>query len=381
MSIQISYRPLCSVKILHGYYLHPNFLLDNLLTTTQQRDISNNLTQLSNYTIQNDLSITPAAATRQLMACYRITFRSNPLGFSLWLQAEKRGTAFSSFIPFSEPLCLSFQLQVKQASFWNFTNLPLSDISSGLYYFSNLANNSDSGIPYLNSDGAYASDRDRVTIRPNIFSLDVTALNLSHINFVLANDLHRSEFICKSTDFPLNICHLDWRQMPSGLYTLTAFDETGAEIPVLTEQFYLNSGDVPANTLAIIDIFYMPGSDFGSYALLNPTDNRTLRGPEYTLWWQNRLTFWRYIFDKAQSVDPDADSDVMFTDSERAQLITRRPLPLTSRYRPIRFRHDIAGTAINEEILLPNPGVEAIYPETSGTFSEVHLGNLDISRV
>ena len=150
MSIQISYRPLCNVKILHGYYLHPNLLPDNLLTTTQQRDISDNLTQLGNYTILNDLSITPTAATQQLMAGFRIIFRSSPLGFSLWLQAEKHGTTFSPFIPFSEPLCFTFQLQVKHASFWNFTNLPLNNLSTRLYYFSNLANNRNSYTLYLN---------------------------------------------------------------------------------------------------------------------------------------------------------------------------------------------------------------------------------------
>lgn len=381
MSIQISYRPLCNVKILHGYYLHPNLLPDNLLDTTQQHNISNNLAQSGSYTILNDLTIIPAAATQQLMAGYRIIFRSDPLGFSLWLQVEKQGATFSPFIPLTEPLCLTFQLQVKQSSFWNFTNLPLDDLSSSLYYFSNQANNSSGGTRYLNRDGAYASNRDRITVRPNEFSLDVAALNLNQINFVLENDLRRSEISHENPEIPLNVCHLNWHHMPSGLYTLTALDASGAEIPALAEQFYLNSGEVPVNTLAIIDILYVPGSDFGSYALLDPADNRTLLSPDYTLWWQNRLTHWRYIFDRPQSVSPDPDSDVTFTDLEQTQLVTRLPQPLISGYRPIRFRQDVAGTEINEEILLPNPGVEMIYPESSGIYSEVYLGNFDMNRV
>jgi hypothetical protein len=381
MNIQISYRPLCSVKILHGYYLHPNILSANILNPDQQRDISDNLARSSSYTILKDLTITPAVATQQLMAGYRIVFRSDGLGFSLWLQVEKHGEIFSPFIPFTEPLCLTFQLQVKQTSFWNFTNLPLNDSSSSLYYFSNQANNSSGGTNYLNRDGAYASDHDRITVRPNEFSLDVAALNLTRINFVLANDFHRSEISLENPEIPLDICHLDWRHMPSGLYRLTAFDTSGADIPPLSQQFYLNSGDMPVNTLAVVEIFYLPGSDFGSYALLDPADNRTLLRPEYTLWWQNRLTHWRYIFDRPQSISPDPDSDVTFTGPEQTQLVTRLPQPLVSGYRPIRFRQDIAGTEINGEILLPNPGVEMIYPESSGIYSEVYLGNFDMSRV
>lgn len=381
MNIQISYRPLCSVKILHGYYLHPTVLPANTLNPEQQRDVSSNLARSSSYTVLNDLTITPAVATQQLMAGYRIIFRTDALGFSLWLQVEKRGETFSPFIPFTEPLYLTFQLQVKQTSFWNFTNLPLNDLSSSLYYFSNQANNSSGGTHYLNRDGAYASDHDRITIRPTEFSLDVAALNLNRITFVLANDFHRTEVSHENPEIPLDTCHIDLRHMPSGLYKLTAFDRSGADIPALAEQFYLNSGDMPVNTLAVIDILYLPSSDFGSYALLDPANNRTLLSPDYTLWWQNRLTHWRYIFDRPQSISPDPDSDVTFTGTEQTQLVTRLPQPLVSGYRPIRFRHDIAGTEINEEILLPNPGVEIIYPESGSIYSEVYLGNFDINRV
>ncbi len=360
MSFRISYRPLCNVNILHGYYLHPNDLSGNILSVVKQRKISASLSESGNYTILNDLSITPTSTTQQLMTGYRMVFRDNPFGFSLWLQAkEHTSAAFSPFIPFSEPLRLSFQLQVKQTSFWNFTNLSLDDTSGSLYYFSNQASNSSGGTQYLNSAGAYVSNSDRVTVRPNIFSLDVAALGLEEISFVLANDIHRSEITCKaeSAGSSLETCNLDWSQSPTGQYSLTAFNADGVEIPMLVEQFYLNTGDMLANTLAIIDIFYLPSVDFNSYALLDSADNRTLLGPEYTLWWQNRLTHWRYLFDKPQSVSPDPNGDVMFTDPEQTQLVTRSIQPLISGHRPIRFRHNIAGTEINEETLLPNPGV------------------------
>ena len=208
-------------------------------------------------------------------------------------------------------------------------------------------------------------------------------MELDEISFVLANDIHHSEIICKaeSTGIPLETCDLDWSHSPSGLYNLTAYNSEGDEIPILADQFYLNTGDLPANTLAIIELFHLPQVDLNTYALLDTADNGTLLSPDYTLWWQNRLTHWRYLFDKPQSISPDSASNVIFTDAEQTQLVTREIQPLISGHRPIRFRHDIAGTEINEEILLPNPGVDTIYPEASGVYSDVYLGNFDISRV
>lgn len=382
MGVRINYQSLCNIHILHGYYLHPDSWPDNVLSAEEQRSIVDDPVIMGNYSILNDLSIVPTPSTLRSMADYRIRFRENPLGFFLWLQAEEAGTAFIPFVPFAEPLLLTFHLKIKNPFFWNFTNIPFDNLGTNLYYFSNRVNNSGEGTLYLNNEGTYVSGRDRIAVRPSIFSIDVSGLGLNEVTFVLENEFHRSENSCKSenTGTPLGSCELDWRSLPSGLYSFAAFDDRGELIPSLTERFYLNTGEVSANTLAIIDLFYLPDTIHSGYALLDPVTH-SLSKPNFVLWWQNRLAYWRYIFDKRQSVSPVSGSDVRYTDATQTRLITNQIQPLIAGYRPIRFRHVIPNTSINEEFLLPNPGVETVYPEDRDIFSEVYLGNLDISRV
>lgn len=381
MSFRIRYQPLCNVNIWHGYYLHPDNLAGNALSTSEQNNASADTDELSNYNILKDLTVTQDPANRQLMSGHKIVFRSTPTGLTLWLQVRQNGpTDFAPFIPFSEPLHLSFYLQIRKPAFLNFTDIPLERLGDRVYYFSNRANNSSAGTHYLNAAGVYASNSDRVDIRPRFYSLDVSTLALTEIRFVLSNILERKEIVFRDSS-PLEECRLDWSGLPAGLYDFTAFDGGGAEIASLREQFYLDIGELPPACLAVIEIFHLPGVDLGQYSLLDITDNETLLEPDYTLWWQNRLTQWRYLFKKSQTVAPDPGGDVVFTDAEQTQLVTRDSQPLISGYRPIRFQQDIAGTEINEEILLPNPGVENLYHESGSFFSDVYLGNFDLSRV
>lgn len=384
MGFKITYRPLCNVDIWHGYYLHPETLPNNTLSASTQKSIVENASLVDKYTILDDLSIAPSPMTQQLMAGHKIVFRANPSGFFLWIQAEENELGeYSPFIPFSGPIQLTFSLEVNKTSFWNFTNLTHSDIGKNLYYFSNRADNEEEDIQYLNRSGRYASSNDSVAIRPSSFSIDVSALRATEIRFVLRNDIHQTEIVRSVSEEMsfLEVCELNWDGLPSGLYELTAFDESGSEIPTLSQQVFLNTGDLPRNVFGIIEILFLPDVDFKDYALVRAIDDQELLGPTYTLWWQNRLTRWRYLFERSQSISPDPDCDVSFSDTKQNQLVTRERHPLISGHRPICFRQDNPTTEVNEEILLPNPGVRNIYPEGGDVFSEVYLGNFDLSRM
>ncbi len=378
MSFNITWRELCKINILHGFYLHPEELAGNSLSASEQNTIASNLHALDSYNIAKDVGITPNRLTQQLMAGFKLKFRATNSGMALWCQVEDSASArLASFIPVYDNLKLSFFLKLENPAFLNFTNFSLSGFRDHIYYFSNQAGNMAGTTRYLNSAGTYASDSDRLKLRPQFFSIDVSGLGLNEILFTLTNQFNSAEIICSNVS-TLESCELNWRGLPAGRYTLRAFDSAGNELSSLAEDFYLDDGDIPNKSFAVIELFHLPSIDLSDYALLDITDNRSLLQPEFTLWWQNRMTRWRYIFNQSQSVSPDPLADVSFSDSEQRQLWTRELQPLVSGFRPIRFQHD---TDVSEEILLPNPGVETLYPEGGAYFSDVYLGNFDLSRM
>lgn len=394
----LTYRPLFKVCLWQAYYLHPvettpNDLIDpvgrpNCLKTVKQEEIVSNALAVNGYSISRDLEIIPSVSTRNIMQKAKMVFQAENSGFTLWVRAQAvAANNFRPYIPLDASCKLTFVLRPKNPSFYNFTNIDDNSPSGSIYYFSNLANNQFSTSNYLNLTTPqisppqnYASSLDLVLLRDKGTTLDVSALQTDFIRFVLTNPLHRAEFICEKTaDEPfLNTCRIEVKGLPSGLYTLSAFHRNGTEIPVLKQNYFHHEGDIPRDTFGIIEVLYLTENPIGPYSLVG-ADQRLL-APVYTLWWQNRSTFWRYLFDQNQPLPDAANPDChvqLEKPSIKNQLLSKTKQPLVSRYRKMCFRKPNS----SEEILLPNPTADRIYSEGNDFYSEVYLNKTDFNKI
>lgn len=399
MSAVVTYRPLFKVCLWHAYYLHPvemaaGDMIDpvgrpNALKTSKQEEITANQSLVARYSIADDFYIEPSAATAALLAKRRMKLVLDAHGFSLWLRARKiAADHYQPFLPLDEPVKLTFAIRVKNPAFFNFTQLDPGNPLEAVYYFSNLANNRSGNTNYLNVNippvappRNYASSPDRAPIRAGGLSLDVSALQTDFVRVMIGNPFHTATFVFEkdADENALATCRPDIRKLPSGLYELSAFARNGNEIPALKQRFFWNAGDLPADTFAVLEMIHLPGSPPSPYAWAG-ADQRLL-SPVYTLWWQNRSTFWRYLFDTAQPA-PDATNPVcnvkVETPGNTARLVSKDRLPLLNRYRKVRY---CTTGGNNEEILLPNPDANRLYPEGNEFFSEVYMSKIDYQKI
>jgi len=298
MSTLLTYRPLCTVCLWHGYYLHPPDTSGNALNAAEQETAATRAGSDGAYYLGKELRIEPTAVTREIMAGKRLLFRPESSGFSLWTRVKKTASGFQPLTLSDAPFSLRFALHVKNPAFYVFTQAtrPASQANT-VWYFSNRAGNRIGNTNYLNTTGHYASDEDWKIISP------------------------------------------------------------GEE-------------DLPSGAFSIVEICHRPG--LGHYALFDAAQN--LLSPVYTLWWQNRLTYWRYLFDKDQPA-PVAGSDVKPDGTGQNRLVTEKPFPLQNRYRPVRYF-----ISAGEQALLPNPEPYRIYPEGKDFFSEVYMNKIDFKK-
>jgi hypothetical protein len=382
MSSQIMYHPLFTVTLWHGYYLHPAKESGNAFTNEDLENLVETSDLIPEYSILGDLEITPASATVHLMQNYKMVYRQDNTGFVVGICVEKdnSGKLFPR-ISLEEILKLSFIIRLKNTNFVNFTNLGLSDFRNKVYHFGNSVDQKIDNTLYLSRTPPYVGDEDRYAIHDNTVMLDVASLELEEIRLVFTSPIPMNSFQVTCTapegeDF-LNMCDVYLSGRNPGLYELSAFTSSNEEIPSLKQSVYLNNGGTSQNILGVIDIFHFVDDSLNDYALLD--NDGSLLSPEYTLWWQNRLTQWRYLFE-IEPPSPDTDCDVVIEPEFNKNLISKAPQALINRYRKIRFQHRTDDGTGQEEILFPNPSAARIYPENATVYSEVYMGQTDFTK-
>ena len=117
-----------------------------------------------------------------------------------------------------------------------------------------------------------------------------------------------------------------------------------------------------SNCFGIIRIF-MKGDKINLH-ITDAQGKITVSSKTFELTFRNRSTFWRYIFNAAQSVKPV--DDVIRENGNTKILITKKTHPLT--------RHGFISLKLNKAEL-PNPNASLIKPEPSTTkiFSEIYM--------
>ena len=139
MSFQITYRRLFTVEIDHGYRLNEG---DRVFESFNAEDQTR---RLRTYNIHDDLVISPTPETLRAFAQRKMVFRTTPRGFFVGVELSETTLLNEALekpaIPFDEPLVFAFSVHLKNAQFFNITNLRMRNQGNQLYYFSNQAKN------------------------------------------------------------------------------------------------------------------------------------------------------------------------------------------------------------------------------------------------
>ena len=427
MNAFLQYRPLFFVQILNDYYLSEEAALFSGSTEEETNEILQK--QRINYRLDRDLEIQPTGDTEKRLADRRLIFKKNQQGFLVGAQVSPDGSAFVPFIPLNEPFALRFAVYLQNPHFFNFTNLRLerdpAQKDQYLYYFSNRANNVDSAatrylsraIPDFDATYAYEAGelfingtptmreaiedngpavfdgtqwrqlfsgvdplpqfvtaRDRIVLRPSIFKVNVQAVSEEVLIFRIKdrngvevkNITHRSSEI----GTPITECELDLTDLQPAVYEIEAEDTGGNVVSELGLTFFKDDMLAQKRPFALIEVFHEPDNSLGEYRWLDETDGNKLLSPQYTIRWKNRATWWRYYHEESPTFTSTAVENLnpVVNSPNHRILISSDPLALTQVGRAVPM--DVDG----EIQLLPNPGVELIYPEDGRIYSELDMG-------
>ena len=129
MTFSIKYKPLFKVDILHNYFL--NLGLDEFAAMTD----SEKSKQLDSYEISSFVNIIPTPKTQQKINGHNLVFKTTNNGFTVWSKVTGNNDNIP-LISLDDELSFTFLVQLKDSTFYNYTNLKLESAGK-LYYFSN----------------------------------------------------------------------------------------------------------------------------------------------------------------------------------------------------------------------------------------------------
>lgn len=129
MAFSIKYKPLFTVDILHNFFLNKGLAEFHSMSNSEKSK------QLDSYEISSFVNIIPTPKTQQKLNGYNLVFKIINNGFTVWSKVTGNNDNIP-FISFDDELSFTFLVQLKDSTFYNYTNLKLENAGK-LYYFSN----------------------------------------------------------------------------------------------------------------------------------------------------------------------------------------------------------------------------------------------------
>lgn len=397
--MNLRYIKISEVQVWHDYYL--------------AKDSDDNDYWLDSYSVLNDLDIIPTPQCAELLKNHKIVFKKTATGFQLFARAIPSAInngEFQTFIFIDPSTKLDFFIVVKNAFFFNFTNIRLTD-KSKLYYFTNkgkaeidgkfhmtephpspiipfvaemllsdiienggnlhelknnvaIGNGLDAANSIVISDNqrSYVSTKDALPQQklrydyfdannPNPGELVQFTLTDIHANIMDLGVNHLGKPHSKyraPTDAGKPLNHtIDFSNIPQGKYTLDI--NRVSNIP--PETFYLLDNKIEPNAFGNIEL--MAGDNLSG--VFNYQGNESIIAPKvFSIRFKNRTTIWKYYKkDGSEITDPN---------DEKFNSLTQQPSGF-----------EIAGNVLSD------PSISMIYPEKDPAgniikiYSETHL--------
>ena len=416
MGFQITYDRLFTVDILHGYFLNRGDTdFDDLPAEEQAR-------VLKAYSVQDLLSVVPTRETSRMLGSRGLVFKQAGPGFFVGIRLDVTSAPGGDAVPdiaLDDALSFTFELQLKDPYFLNFTSLPLQRAPSQIFYFSNQSGNEfeltapvagfdiarayqsgdlhvdNPASPMLlfeavrsNGPGSrdaadwvevapfrqYATFADSFAVKPLVFSVNVpkTGSQSASIEVLRSGESSPVFRFEEEAPTPNESISVNLEGLEPGLYELRVLVSGDVVETPDSGEFYLNGSGMHPRTMAVVEIRHDPDSTDPALHLVDPA-TQTLHSPRFTLRFRNRSTFWRYIFTSDQTpagfgaLEPDPLPGIDPAD-ERRRFRTQSPRPLTAAANELAFFDSTTE-------LLPNPSITLISPSTEDRriYSVMHI--------
>lgn len=130
MAINIKYKILFSIDVLHHYFLDKGE--DHFESLNAKQKIK----QLAFYDIRNFLEISPTLSCLKLIKDHKLIFKPTSTGIIIGSKIDPNSD--KPFIDISTDVKFTFLLKLKNQAFFNYTALPLRFGNAQLFYFNNL---------------------------------------------------------------------------------------------------------------------------------------------------------------------------------------------------------------------------------------------------
>lgn len=211
MSFSIQYKPLFKVDVLHLYFLNNGLKTFFTMTATEAAK------QLDGYDLNSFLSIAPTNETQEKLKGYNLVFKNTNSGFAVWTKVRSDDNAFP-FIPLPDDLSLSFLVQIKDPTFYNYTDLKSANFGKTSYFSNRRLSSEAPAFHLINKSGDHFSINETFILTPgsaaavqgnlspaekmNLFGLirlhmkaDVPALNIIDSNGKISNPPKNFELV------------------------------------------------------------------------------------------------------------------------------------------------------------------------------------------
>jgi len=346
--IQIKYKPLFNLDILHNFYLSGK---------------------------SADFEVVPTRQCQTLIQSLGLRFLPTEFGAKLF--AKVNAVANKDIIknPIPDNTKFSFLLKLKNNVFSNFTNLNLNKPATSHYYFNNLVNNlSSNGSPLLVADTVtkIVSDKDLLPFVSN---------SLSHVhNSTVATQNSELKFIDSGESFEQSL--QNHNNVFNFTYDLNKSQGGRAKLFVEgTEKAFVYISDPvnKSNLFGMLEIFYK--KDLSAAYQFQQTDN-SIETRDYKIAFSVRSTRWRYWVTRKfnQSVTGITIAKTNGVPISFTQLVSSPPTNqfILASNTPLPFKEEpVSGIKLSDQTNkiivsnLPNPSLAMIKTEGADTFSDI----------
>jgi hypothetical protein len=344
LEISFSYRTLFTVNILHNYY-------------------SENKT--------SDLVLVPTARSLALAKKLGLIIKTTENGAVVLFDSDKTDSLLYE-LDHNPSVKFSFQAYSKNPFFLNFTNLPIEQKNSVLY-FSNEQGRKEEGNEYLLHNSSYVGEEDFQTLLNGSLKVEAEGNEKEvEVYDVLGNLVYTSKISANGVGY------IDSKMLPEGKLRL---------LENKTEKFtFVNAGDFTVNKpIGFIDLSL---SGKIKKELINGAQIKNLAHYNYKVFFESRSTLWKYLiipkYNNAvqNSVITTNNRNISFSGPETISMSNGETafVFLADKNLPLKERSDFnfqlkAGkligsgkTLINR---LPLPSVEVIKPESRNSNAKV----------
>jgi hypothetical protein len=346
--IQIKYKPLFDLEILHNFYLSGKC---------------------------PDLELSPTKNCQVLLQLLGLRFLPTEFGGKLFAKVNTVGNKDFIKNPIPVNTRFSFLIRLKKNVFSSFTNLNLNKPAASHYYFNNLVNNlSANSFPLLVADSAskIVSDKDLLPFISNI---------LSHVhNSTNATQSSELKFIDSGESFQQSL--ENHNNVFNFTYDLNKSQGGRAKLFVEGTEKALMYATEPINNsglFGVVEIFYKENLP-ASYQF-QQTDN-SIETRSYKIAFSVRSTRWRYLVTRKfnQSVTGITIAKTTGAPISFTQLVSSPPTNqfILASNNPLPFKEEpVSGIKLSDQTNkvivsnLPNPSLGMIKTEGADTFSDI----------